>query len=116
MTGETITSIAVRPPATRTTPTPRQSVQDFVVSGTVALAATWDAGCTQTCNCETWTSALWLYSLDPKAPSAIRVPIQAGGEARSPALAMGPSGGAAAFRVGATLHLLWLDRDGKPIT
>ena len=103
--------------------TPRQDVRTFVVSGKVALAATLDGPCDLPCSCpKGWKPALWVYGLDPEARFAERIALGSTEMPASldndvpttPALVMGEHGGAAAFRAGRTLNLVWLDPAGKP--
>lgn len=108
-------ALATRPAMERATP--RQELDELVVSGRVALATTFELSCDVGCNCPNPTArGLWTYSLAPGAPAPAKLAsgAPAGKTPDAPALAMGDAGGVAAYRKDGALHAAWLDADGRP--
>jgi hypothetical protein len=62
------------------------------------------------------SQGVWLRSLDSKSPFAVQL-AKAGRDdkpADALAIVLGDGGGAAAYRFGGALHIVWLDASGRP--
>ena len=101
-------------------PTPRSSIDHFVASRDVTLAMATEETCDVSCTCtDPARYTLAVRSLDPKQKFSVRLgPLEDKYEARpdAPALAMGPTGGIAAYRYKKQLFLAWLDASGRPLS